>query len=87
MVTLNADHHPLLNRMHRPDPARATTVQDKRAVPLYPSAFTAWLCGSLDEATAALALPHIDDYDAGPDQTSLLVGGSEKQRPDDLALL
>ncbi|WP_046116079.1 SOS response-associated peptidase [Aquincola tertiaricarbonis] len=88
MVTLNADHHPLLNRMHRPDPTRPTTMQDKRAVvPLHPSAFDAWLRGTVDEATAALALPHIDDYDAGPDQPSLLTGGIEKQNPDQLTLL
>lgn len=68
MVTLNADHHPLLNRMHRPDPERPATMQDKRAVvPLHPSAFDAWLRGTIEEATAALVLPHVDDYDAGPD--------------------
>lgn len=43
-------------------------MQDKRAVvPLQPSAFDVWLRGTIEEATAALVLPHVDDYDAGPD--------------------
>lgn len=68
MVTLNCDHHPLLNRMHRPDPERPATMQDKRAVvPLHPSAFEAWLHGTIEQAKVALQLPHVDDYQAGPD--------------------
>jgi putative SOS response-associated peptidase YedK len=68
MVTLNADHHPLLRRMHRPDLSRPAHMQDKRAVvPLAPEQFDAWLRGTAEEATAALVLPQPDVYDAGPD--------------------
>lgn len=68
MVTVNCDDHPLLRRMHRPDPDRPATMQDKRAVvPLAPSSFETWLRGSIEEASASLMLPHEDDYDAGPD--------------------
>ncbi|URI11636.1 hypothetical protein MW290_22135 [Aquincola tertiaricarbonis] len=67
-MTLNADHHPRLNRTHRPGPQRPATMQDKRAVvPLHPSAYDVWLRGTIEEAAAALVLPHVDDYDAGPD--------------------
>lgn len=68
MVTLNADHHPLLRRMHRPDPDRPSDQQDKRAVvPLAPSLFEAWLKGTIEEATRALVLPSEGEFDAGPD--------------------
>jgi hypothetical protein len=66
MVTLNADHHPLLRRMHRPDTARPIEMQDKRAVvPLAPSSFDAWLTGTIEQATAALVLPDETVFDAG----------------------
>ena len=32
MLTLNADNHPLINRMHRPDMKRPPNTQDKRSV-------------------------------------------------------
>jgi hypothetical protein len=32
MLTLNADHHPLMNRMHKPDPKLGPEQQDKRSV-------------------------------------------------------
>ena len=32
MVTMNADDHPLMRLMHRPDPTRPETQQDKRSV-------------------------------------------------------
>lgn len=68
MVTQNADCRPLLSRMHRPDPGRPATMQDKRAViALAPSCFEVWLRGTVDEATSALHLPHFDVYAAGPD--------------------
>lgn len=68
MLTVNCDTHPLLRRMHRPDPARPETMQDKRAVvPLAPSSFDAWLRGTIDEAMAALTLPPPEAYDAGPE--------------------
>lgn len=32
MLTLNADGHPLMSRMHKPDPKLAADQQDKRSV-------------------------------------------------------
>ena len=89
MVTLNADHHPLLNRMHRPDPTRPETMQDKRAVvPLAPSAFKVWLRGAIEEATAVLQLPDTEVYNAGPDQPSLLIADrSDPKDPEQPTLL
>lgn len=31
MLTLNADTHPLMNRIHKPDPKLSTDKQDKRS--------------------------------------------------------
>jgi putative SOS response-associated peptidase YedK len=68
MVTLNADAHPLFSRMHRPDPTRPETMQDKRAVvPLPPSASRAWLTGTIEEASAVLTLPDERDIEAAPE--------------------
>lgn len=32
MLTLNADNHPLMNRMHKPDPKLPPDQQDKRSL-------------------------------------------------------
>lgn len=67
MLTLNADAHPLMNRMHRPDPKRAADMQDKRSV--VPIAFEdvdAWLFGTHDHARLLLKLPALDTLDATP---------------------
>lgn len=65
MVTVNADLHPLLSRMHRPDPERPPHQQDKRAVvPLDPEAYETWLKGSIEEASAVLVLPPVERFDA-----------------------
>ena len=67
MPTINADHHPLMSRMHRPDPDLAPDAQDKRSiVPLDPADWATWLGGSADAARALLKLPPAADYDAGP---------------------
>jgi putative SOS response-associated peptidase YedK len=72
MVTVNCDHHPLLNRMHRPDPMRPDTEQDKRAVvPLARDAIDAWLFGTVEEASAALVLPLEEQFEAAPEAQRL----------------
>jgi hypothetical protein len=54
MLTLNADIHPLMNRMHKPDPKLGPDRQDKRSVvPIELEDVDAWLNGS-PEAAAAL---------------------------------
>lgn len=71
MVTLNADGHSLLSRMHRPDPKRPPHMQDKRAVvPLAPEAFDTWLRAPVDEAVTALVLPPEEAFEAAPEGTT-----------------
>lgn len=66
MVTVNCDDHPLLSRLHKPDPKLPATNQDKRAVvPLMGEAVDAWLYGTHEEARAALVPPPAEVYDQG----------------------
>src|SRR5690606_35952934 len=47
MLTLNADAHALMNRMHKPDPSKPPHAQDKRLViPIALSDVDQWLNGS-----------------------------------------
>lgn len=67
MLTVNADAHPLMKRMHRPDPKLPPDRQDKRSlVLLEPSAVDAWLHGSPAQARALIALTPAQDFDATP---------------------
>lgn len=67
VLTLNADHHPLMRRMHKPNPKRPPVQQDKRSVvPLDLADAEAWLHGSLRDAQALLVLPPAEAFDAGP---------------------
>lgn len=71
MLTLNADDHPLMRRMHRPviDPATKVPAarQDKRSVvPVEMADVDQWLYGSQDEARALIRLPEVETFDAGP---------------------
>jgi putative SOS response-associated peptidase YedK len=67
MLTLNADHHPLMNRMHRPDPQRAPDQQDKRSVvPVEFESVDTWLYGTVEEAKQLIQLTPVAVFDAGP---------------------
>lgn len=67
MLTINADAHPLMSRMHKPDPKLAADKQDKRSViPLEPSDYDQWLEGTQVDAAALLSVPAADLIDAGP---------------------
>ncbi|KAF0163161.1 MAG: hypothetical protein FD157_3324 [Rhodocyclaceae bacterium] len=67
MLTINADHHPLMSRMHRPDPKLPPDRQDKRSViAIEPGDVDAWLQGSIDEARELLCVPSVDVMEAGP---------------------
>lgn len=73
MLTINADEHPLMRRMHRPELDKATKqplppeLQDKRSViPLEPADYDQWLAGTVDEARALLKLAAHDAFEAGP---------------------
>lgn len=63
MLTVNADHHPLMRRMHKPDPKLPLDGQDKRSViPLPRNTWNAWLAGTVREAQALLRLPVADEF-------------------------
>lgn len=67
MLTLNADAHPLMSRMHKPDPKLPPDRQDKRSVIAIEFADVAtWLCGSNDEAASLVRVPPVDLFDAAP---------------------
>lgn len=51
MLTCNCDAHPLLNRLHKPDPKLPANQQDKRSlVHIAPEHWDQWLTGSENEA-------------------------------------
>jgi len=55
MLTINCDDHPLLRRLHKPDPKLPEDAQDKRAVVhVEPSDWMAWLSPSEASARALL---------------------------------
>ncbi|WP_375577510.1 hypothetical protein [Paracidovorax oryzae] len=55
MLTINADHDPLMSRMHRPDPKRPPDRQDKRSViPIELEDVGTWLAGTVAEASKLL---------------------------------
>ena len=57
MLTINADAHPLMNRMHKPDPNLPPDQQDKRSViPIEAGDVDAWLAGTVAEAKALIRL-------------------------------
>jgi len=63
MLTLNADHHPLMNRMHRPDPKRPPDMQDKRSVvPIAPQDVDTWLFAPQAEAAQLVRLAPVEDF-------------------------
>lgn len=67
MLTQNCDAHPLLNRMHKPDPTLPPDGQDKRSVIAIERAdWEQWLHGSIDEAMALVKLPPEHLFAHGP---------------------
>lgn len=67
MLTLNADAHPLMRRMHKPDPKLGPDQQDKRSVvPIELADVDAWLAGTQEEAAKLLRLPAVEIFNAGP---------------------
>jgi putative SOS response-associated peptidase YedK len=67
MLIQNADEHPLMRRMHRPDPKRAPDLQDKRSVvPIEFADVDLWLFGTVEQAMALVQLPPVDRIDARP---------------------
>ena len=67
MLTLNADAHPLMRRMHKPDPKLGPDQQDKRTVvPIELADVDTWLFGNQEEASQLLRLAPVGVFDAGP---------------------
>lgn len=70
MLTLNADHHPLMRRMHKPDPKLAEDRQDKRSVvPIELADVDAWLYGTPAQAALLVQLAPAETFNAGPNAT------------------
>jgi putative SOS response-associated peptidase YedK len=64
MLTVNCDGHPLLARLHKPDPKLPDDAQDKRSlVPLEPGQWDAWLHGSESDARTLLVPPPAELFD------------------------
>jgi putative SOS response-associated peptidase YedK len=69
MLTINADAHPLMQRMHKPDPKRPPTLQDKRSVvPIETADVDAWLHAPLAQAAQLLRLAPAERFVAEPDR-------------------
>ena len=67
MLTLNADGHALMGRMHKPDPALPADAQDKRSViPIEPQDVDAWLFGTPAQAAELARLSPAERFDAQP---------------------
>ena len=76
MLTVNCDGHPLLGRLHKPDPKLPADAQDKRSVvPLEPDQWTAWFEATPDEAMGLLVAPPTERFDLSDAQrTDQLLG-------------
>jgi putative SOS response-associated peptidase YedK len=67
MLTVNADDHPLMRRMHKPDPKAGPDDQDKRSVvSIEPADVDQWLYGTAEEAAALVAAPAMETIAARP---------------------
>lgn len=67
MLTINADGHPLMGRMHKPDPKLPAEQQDKRSViSIELGDADQWLAGTVKDAQELLRLPAVDLFDAAP---------------------
>ena len=67
MLTINADEHPLMSRMHKPDPKLPADQQDKRSVVVIEDCDTEqWLYGGQTEVTDLIRAPSIEVIHGGP---------------------
>ena len=70
MLTINADHHPLMRRMHKPDPQLPPDAQDKRSVIVLEQAeLDRWLWGSMQDAQDLLKLSAVEVFRGTPIDT------------------
>ena len=67
MLTRNADAHPHMSCMHKPDPKLGPDQQDKRSVvPIELADVDAWLHGTLEHAQTLVKLAPNEVFDAAP---------------------
>ena len=67
LLTLNADAHPLMRRMHKPDAKLAADAQDKRSVvPIEAADVDVWLAGTVEQASKLVRLAPVETFEAGP---------------------
>jgi putative SOS response-associated peptidase YedK len=67
MLTINADDHPLMSRMHKPDPQLPPDKQDKRSVvPIELSDVEQWLRGTIEEAADLVRVAPVEAFDGNP---------------------
>jgi putative SOS response-associated peptidase YedK len=67
MLTINADDHPLMSRMHKPDPGLPPDRQDKRSVvPIELANVEQWLRGKNEEAASLMLVAPVEGFNAGP---------------------
>ena len=67
MLTLNADAHPLMSRMHKPDPKLGPDQQEKRSVVAIEFAdVDQWLFGTVEVAQSLVRVPPVEVFDAAP---------------------
>ena len=67
MLTINADAHPLMKRMHKPDPQLGPDQQDKRSViVIEPEDIDLWLTAPTAQAQQLLRLAPVEVFDAQP---------------------
>jgi hypothetical protein len=83
MLTMNCDGHPLLSRLHKPDPTLPADAQDKRAaIPIAAEHWEAWLGAPLTEAHELLRLPPAELFDpTASSETDQLLARLRQQRP------
>jgi putative SOS response-associated peptidase YedK len=64
MITINCDGHPMLGRLHKPDPMMPADQQDKRAVvPIEPKDWATWLSGDETAARGLMKVPDAELFD------------------------
>lgn len=67
MLTVNADAHPLMSRMHKPDPSLPPDQQDKRSVvAIELGDVEKWLTGTVAESAQLIRAPDMALLEAAP---------------------
>jgi putative SOS response-associated peptidase YedK len=71
MLTVNADAHPLMSRMHKPDPRLGPDQQDKRSVVVVePADWDLWLAGEPRDAAELVRLSSEEVFEHGPEDAA-----------------